>query len=469
MAGDELRHFCALAGVAGHPEAAYLTYLGLYSLQHRGQEAAGICSADGETTHLYKALGLVNDVFRPERIAGLAGHLAIGHTRYSTTGSPHTANTQPIRSTSRSGSLALAHNGNLTNTPSLRAALEEEGAIFQTTMDTELILHLVARSRAPHLEARIIEALEQVQGAWCLLFVTENALIAARDPLGIRPLCLGRLGSSWLVASETCAFDIVGGRFERDVEPGEMIVIRDGELCSHRLPAAPETHPCIFEFVYFSRPDSRIYGEKVDKVRRGLGRNLAREHPAEADIVIAVPDSSNTAALGYARESGLPFELGLIRNHYVGRTFIQPGPEQRDHDVRVKFNPVGGVLDGKRVVVVDDSIVRGTTSRKLLRLIRAAGAREVHMRVTCPPVAWPCFYGVDIPTRSELIGARLSIEEIRKHIGADSLGYLSLEGMLAAVERPGPMCHACFSGSYPVEPEPELGKDALEGNRGCPP
>jgi len=469
MGSEELGHWCALAGVADHPNAAYLTYLMLYSLQHRGQEAAGICTADGETTHLYKALGLVNDVFRPERIAALPGHFAIGHTRYSTTGSPNVVNTQPLRSISgSSGALALAHNGNLTNTPSLRTALEEQGAIFQTTMDTEIILHLVARSRADTREEKIMDALGQIAGAWCLLFLSEDTLIAARDPLGIRPLCLGTYEGGWLAASETCAFDILGGEYVRDVEPGEMVVIRNGELTSHRFPAAPETCPCVFEFIYFARPDSRIYTEKVDKVRRRLGRQLAREHPAEADVVIAVPDSSNTAALGYARESGIRFELGLIRNHYVGRTFIQPGQEQRDHDVRVKFNPVGGLLRDKRVVVVDDSIVRGTTSRKLLRLIREAGAREVHMRVSCPPVAWPCFYGVDIPTREELIGARMEIEEIRRHIDADSLGYLSLEGMLAAVERDGPMCHACFSGCYPVEPEDDLGKESFEADGDCP-
>ncbi len=462
MAGERIGHWCALIGVAGHPDAAYLTYLGLYSLQHRGQEAAGICTADGTHTHLHKAPGLVNDVFRPERMTQLPGHLAIGHTRYSTTGSPTALNTQPLRVTTRTGPIAVAHNGNLTNTPSLRAELEDAGSIFQTTMDTELILHLVARSRGGSIEERIIEALERVKGAYCLLFLTEDTLIAARDPRGIRPLCLGTFEGAHLIASESCAFDIVGGSYVRDIEPGELIVIRSSDLTSHRLPPAPEITPCVFEFVYFSRPDSRIYGEKCDKVRRILGRNLAREHPAEADIVISVPDSSNTAALGYARESGIPFELGLIRNHYVGRTFIQPGQERRDHDVRVKFNPVTGVLGDRRVVVVDDSIVRGTTSRKLLHLIRAAGAREVHMRVTCPPVAWPCFYGVDIPTRRELIAARLSVEEIRDHIGADSLGYLSLEGMLAAVGRDGPMCHACFSGRYPVEPEEELGKDALE-------
>ena len=462
MAAEEIRHLCALTGVAGHPNAAYLTYLGLYSLQHRGQEAAGIVSADGEQTWLYKALGLVNDVFQPERLEQLRGHLAIGHTRYSTTGSPIVRNTQPIRVNYKGGTLSLAHNGNLTNSPRLRARMEAEGSIFQTTMDSEIFLHLVARSQRPTLEERIEEAVRQVEGAYSLLLLSEDTLIAVRDPHGIRPLCLGTYEGAQVVASETCAFDIMGGEFVRDVEPGEMVVIRNGTLESRIFAEAGPVTPCVFEFVYFSRPDSRIYGEKVDKVRRQLGRNLAREHPVEADIVSSVPDSSNTATLGYAEESGIRFELGLIRNHYVGRTFIQPGQERRDHDVRVKFNPVEGVLRGKRVVVVDDSIVRGTTSRKLITMIRRAGASEVHMRVSCPPVAWPCFYGVDIPSRKELIASRMSVEEIREQIGADSIGYLSLEGMLAAVEREGPMCHACYSGDYPIAPDERLAKDSLE-------
>lgn len=462
MGAEPIRHMCALTGVAGHPNAAYLTYLGLYSLQHRGQEAAGIVSADGSTTHLHKALGLVNDVFQPESLEQLPGHLAIGHTRYSTTGSPILRNTQPIKVNYRGGTLSLAHNGNLTNTPGLRARMEEEGSIFQTTMDSEIFLHLAARSQRSQLEERIEEAVSQVEGAYSLLFLTEDTLIALRDPHGIRPLCLGTYEGAHIVASESCAFDIMGGEYVRDIEPGEMVVIRDGTLESRRFSDPGTVTPCVFEFVYFSRPDSRIYGEKVDKVRRQLGKHLAREHPVEADIVISVPDSSNTATLGYAEESGIRFELGLIRNHYVGRTFIQPGQERRDHDVRVKFNPVEGVLKGKRVVVVDDSIVRGTTSRKLITMIREAGASEVHVRISCPPVAWPCFYGVDIPSRKDLIAARLSVEEIREQIGADTIGYLSLEGMLEAVEREGPMCHACYSGEYPVAPDPDLSKESLE-------
>lgn len=462
MAAETIRHFCALTGVAGHPDAAYLTYLGLYSLQHRGQEAAGIVSADGEHSYLHKALGLVNDVFKPEKLEELRGHLAIGHTRYSTTGSSIVRNTQPIRVDYKGGTLSLAHNGNLTNTPKLRSQMEEDGSIFQTTMDTEIFLHLVARSKKPTLEEKIEEAVAQVEGTYSLLFLSEDTLIALRDPHGIRPLCLGEYEGAHVVASESCAFDIMGGGYIRDIEPGEMVIIRGGQIESRRFAESPLVTPCVFEFVYFSRPDSRIYGEKVDKVRRKLGKHLAREHPVDADIVISVPDSSNTATLGYAMESGVRFELGLIRNHYVGRTFIQPGQERRDHDVRVKFNPVEGVLRDRRVIVVDDSIVRGTTSMKLIRMIRAAGAREVHVRVTCPPVAWPCFYGVDIPSRNELIAARMSVEEIRVHIEADSLGFLSLEGMLAAVEWEGPMCHACYSGEYPIVPDEELSKESLE-------
>lgn len=462
MAAETIRHFCALTGVAGHPDAAYLTYLGLYSLQHRGQEAAGIVSADGEHSYLHKALGLVSDVFKPEKLEELRGHLAIGHTRYSTTGSSIVRNTQPIRVDYKGGTLSLAHNGNLTNTPKLRSQMEENGSIFQTTMDTEIFLHLVARSKKPTLEEKIEEAVAQVEGTYCLLFLSEDTLIALRDPHGIRPLCLGEYEGAHVVASESCAFDIMGGAYVRDIEPGEMVIIRGGQIESRRFAESPLVTPCVFEFVYFSRPDSRIFGEKVDKVRRKLGKHLAREHPVDADIVISVPDSSNTATLGYAMESGIRFELGLIRNHYVGRTFIQPGQERRDHDVRVKFNPVEGVLRDRRVIVVDDSIVRGTTSMKLIRMIRAAGAREVHVRITCPPVTWPCFYGVDIPNRNELIAARMNIEEIRVHIEADSLGFLSLEGMLAAVEREGPMCHACYSGEYPIVPDEELSKESLE-------
>ncbi len=462
MATDRIGHYCGLFGVAGHDNAAYMTYLGLYALQHRGQESAGIAFADGTRAHIYRQMGLVNEVFTPEVLEQLPGHLAIGHTRYSTTGSSTGRNIQPILVNYKSGALAVAHNGNLTNTAPLREEMERYGSIFQTTTDTEIILHLAARSQETMLEDRLKEALESVDGAYSLLFLSEDTMVAVRDPRGFRPLCLGEFEGATLLASESCAFDIMGGTYIRSVEPGEMIVVRNGELVSHRLPPAERTNPCVFEFVYFARPDSRIYGEKVDKVRRRLGKFLAKEHPADADIVISVPDSSNTAALGYASGSGIRFEIGLIRNHYVGRTFIQPGQSQRDHEVRVKFNPVEGVLKGRSVVVVDDSIVRGTTSRKLVRMLRGAGAREIHLRISSPPVAWPCYYGVDIPTREELIASRMSVEEVEKFLEVDSLGYLSLEGMLEAAGEVTPMCSACFSGEYPVPILNEVGKEVLE-------
>jgi amidophosphoribosyltransferase len=450
---ETIHHHCALFGIAGHPAAAYQTYLGLYALQHRGQEAAGIVTSNGARIHAHRAMGLVNDIFNSEVLAHLPGSMAIGHTRYSTTGMNAPINTQPLLVNYWGGALAVAHNGNLTNTNTLRNHMENSGSIFQTTTDTEIILHLIARSQHPLLEDRIMEALPQLRGAFSLVFLSEDTLVAVRDPRGIRPLCLGAFEGAPVVASESCAFDILGGEYVRDIAPGEVLIIREGSMETRHLQPVPEVAPCVFEFVYFARPDSRIYGEKVDKVRRRLGKRLAREHPVEADIVISVPDSSNTAALGYAQESNLRFEIGLIRNHYVGRTFIQPGQERRDHDVRVKFNPVEGVLQGRRVVVVDDSIVRGTTSRKLIRMLRNAGAAEVHLRISSPPVAWPCYYGVDIPTRDELIAFSMDVEQTRAFVGADSLGYLSLEGMLKAAEQPWPMCHACFSGEYPVEPE----------------
>lgn len=462
MAIDRIVHNCGLFGVAGHENAAYLSYLGLYALQHRGQESAGIVTADGVRTHIQRAMGLVNDVFTPEALEQLPGFLAIGHTRYSTTGSSVGRNIQPLMVSYKAGALAVAHNGNLTNTAPLRRQMEHAGSIFQTTTDTEIILHLAARSQMETLEERIVEALSLVDGAYSLLLLSEDTLVAVRDPRGFRPLCLGSFEGAHLFASESCAFDIMGGSYIRSIEPGEMVIVKNGEMVSRRLPEAEKRSPCVFEFVYFARPDSRIYGEKVDKVRRRLGKLLAGEHPADADIVISVPDSSNTAALGYASASGTRFEIGLIRNHYVGRTFIQPGQSQRDHEVRVKFNPVEGVLKERSVVVVDDSIVRGTTSRKLVRMLRTAGAREVHLRISSPPVSWPCYYGVDIPTREELIASTKSVEEIAAYLEVDSLGYLSLEGMLEAAGDVGPMCSACFSGAYPVPIVNDIGKDVLE-------
>jgi len=454
---------CGVFAAVGVPQAAAITALGLHALQHRGQEATGVVASDGTKFHVVKGIGLVSDVYRDAQLEHIPGQLAIGHNRYSTAGGLTLENTQPLRVVYRGGSLALAHNGNLTNARELRAGLEESGSIFQTTLDTEIFLHLIALSGTETVEDALTEAARQVQGAYSLVLLTEQGVVAMRDPHGFRPLCLGRLGDGYVVASETCALDLVGAEFLREVEPGEMVSIDPQGLRSHRaLPAAEPLQHCVFEHIYFSRPDSVVFGETVDRVRRRLGRQLAQEHPADADVVIAVPDSSNSIALGYSEASGIPFELGLIRNHYVGRTFIQPNQTGRDFGVRVKFNPVSEVLKGKRVVIVDDSIVRGTTSRKLVRLLRRAGAREVHFRVGSPPVTHPCFYGIDTPSRRELIGALKTVEEIREFLGVESLGYLSLDGMLAAEREPRRFCRACFTGQYPVPVDPTAGKLALE-------
>ncbi|RKY73186.1 MAG: amidophosphoribosyltransferase [Candidatus Latescibacterota bacterium] len=457
---------CGIFGVYGHREASRLTWLGLYALQHRGDEGAGIVSGDGRTLYQRKGMGLVAEVFPgPESLEPLKGHLAIGHTRYSTTGASVLANVQPFVANCKGEPLAIAHNGNLTNTYTLRRELERTGSLFQTTMDSEVIVHLAARSDMGSPVERLIQALNQVRGAFSLLFATKDEVIAVRDPYGFRPLSLGRLDGAWIAASETCALDLIGADYIRDIEPGEVVVFgEDGMRSFFPFPEPPRRAFCIFEYIYFSRPDSRIFGDYVDKTRRKLGKNLALEHPAEADIVISVPDSSNTAALGYASRSGLRYEIGLIRNHYVGRTFIQPDQTIRDFKVKVKFNPVGGVLKDRRVVVVEDSIVRGTTMRQLVRMLREAGAREVHVRVSCPPIRFPCFYGMDFQTHGELIASKRSVEEIREFIGADSLGYLSKEGMLDAMPgNPEDYCTACFDGEYPVEVEEETGKLRLEG------
>jgi len=453
---DKFHDECGLFGVWNHPEAANVTYLGLYALQHRGQESAGIAATDGQGFHLEKAMGWVADVFSPERLRRLPGHRAIGHVRYSTAGSSNLRNAQPITASTARGPIAIAHNGNLTNADALRRAMESEGAIFQSNSDTEVILHLLARAPAGPLEEQIPHALAQVTGAYSLLILTRDALYAVRDPHGFRPLTLGRLGESWIVASETCALDLMEARPERDVEPGELVVIDDGGLRSIRAFAPRERLQCVFEYVYFARPDSVLWGRNVHTARKELGRQLAREHPAEADIVIPVPDSGTSAALGYSEEAGTPFELGLIRNHYVGRTFIEPKQGIRHFGVKVKLNPMREMLEGRRVVVVDDSIVRGTTSRKIVRMIRAAGARAVHVRISSPPIQWPCYYGIDTPTRKELIGASHSVEEIGRYLAADSLGYLSLDGMLKATgSDPANFCHACFTGAYRVGIEPD--------------
>jgi amidophosphoribosyltransferase len=458
------REECGIFAAFGVPRAAEIVGLGLHALQHRGQESTGIVSCDplGEF-HSHKGLGLVSDVYDESTLGRLTGTLAIGHNRYSTSGSLTLENTQPLRVVYRGGALALAHNGNLVNARELRHNLEESGSIFQTTLDTEILLHLMALSAASNPESALIEAARQVRGAWSLVLLAPGRVIAFRDPHGFRPLCIGRLGEGWVVASETCAVDLVGATELREVEPGELVSFDAGGMSSSR-PFEAETplRHCIFEHIYFSRPDSRVFGEGVDRVRRRIGHRLAQEQPADADIVIAVPDSSNSIALGYSEESGIRYELGLIRNHYVGRTFIQPHQAGRDSSVRVKFNPVREVLEGQRVVVVDDSIVRGTTSRKLVRLLRRAGAKEVHFRVGSPPVTHPCFYGIDTPSRSELIGAVRTVEEIRKFLAVDSLGYLSLDGLLASERDPERFCRACFTGSYPVPVDPTTDKLAIE-------
>ncbi|MDF1501517.1 amidophosphoribosyltransferase [Roseisolibacter sp. H3M3-2] len=460
---------CGIFGLRGHPDAAAVTQLGLYSLQHRGQESAGIAALDraGEA-HVMKRMGLVSEGLLEEEVETLrGGGTAIGHTRYSTAGSSTLENAQPVLARSRGGHIALAHNGNLTNATELRFELEEQGAIFQSTMDSEAIVHRIARASARTPEGRVSEALQGVEGAYCLLIVLGDTLVAARDPRGWRPLVMGELNGAAVFASETCALDIVGATYVRDVEPGEVVAVdAEGVRSSFPFPRQ-EARKCVFEHVYFARPDSRIFGGSVDRARRALGRQLARECPAPgADLVFSVPDSSNSAALGFAEEAGLSYELALIRNHYVGRTFIQPTQGDRDSKVRVKYNAVREVLEGKSVVMVDDSIVRGTTTRGLVAMVRAAGAREVHMRVSSAPITGPCYYGIDTPNREELIAANLSLEEIAHAIGVDSLGYLSLDGMLSSVPSgPTGFCHACFSGDYPTPPPTD--PDKLRFGCGC--
>ncbi len=458
------REECGVFAAIGVPNAAEVTALGLHALQHRGQESTGIVVCDaGGGFHGHKGLGLVADVYRGLDFARLPGDLAVGHNRYSTSGSLTLENTQPLRVVYRGGPLALAHNGNLVNARELRQRLEASGSIFQTSLDSEIFLHLMAISSAADAEEALVEAAAQVRGAYSLVLLTRGAVLAVRDPHGFRPLCLGRLGDAHVVASESCALDLVGAEFVRDVEPGELLRLSRSGLRSRRVfPRETSLHQCVFEHIYFSRPDSRVFGASVDAVRRRIGHRLAREHPADGDVVISVPDSSNSIALGYSEESGIRFELGLIRNHYVGRTFIQPQPSGRDSSVRIKFNPVRDVLEGRRVVVVDDSIVRGTTSRKLVRMLRRAGARAVHLRVGSPPVTHPCFYGIDTPSRRELIAALKTVDEIREYLGVDSLGYLSLEGLLACETEPRHFCRACFTGDYPVPVDPQSGKLALE-------
>ena len=447
---DKFHEECGVFGIYGHPDAANLTYLGLYALQHRGQESAGIVSSDGKQLYGQKAMGLVADIFVEERIKKLLGYAAIGHNRYSTTGESIAVNIQPILVNFALGTLAIAHNGNLVNAGILKDELEAYGSIFQSTMDSEVIIHLIAQSRMATMHERIVDALSHVQGSYSLLLITENELIAVRDPHGFRPLSLAELDGAYVVASETCAFDLIEATYIREIAPGEMVVINSkGIQSSFPFKKADPSH-CIFEFIYFARPDSMVFGQNVYSIRTEFGRQLARETKVAADVVIPVPDSGVPAALGYAEEAGIPFDTGLIRNHYVGRTFIEPRQSIRHFGVKIKLNPVRDAIKGKRVVVVDDSIVRGTTSKKIIKMIRNAGATEIHMRISSPPTSYPCFYGIDTPTRQELIASSHSIEEIRKYITADTLGYISMDGIQKVVPYRMNYCAACFDGAYPV-------------------
>jgi amidophosphoribosyltransferase len=448
---DKFREECGVFGIFGHPEASNLTYLGLYALQHRGQESAGIAASDGTVVRHHKAMGYVNEAFDSEALTKLPGSLAVGHVRYSTAGESLVANAHPIVVDSVHGQLAVCHNGNLVNAGELRDALVRTGAIFQTNSDTEVVVHLFARSREEGVEGAVIDAISQVRGAFSFVMMTRDRVIGVRDPHGFRPLAIGRLRDAWVVCSETCALDLIGATYVRDVEPGEVVIISKAGMKSVKPFGPARQSQCIFEHVYFSRPDSYVFGESVNEVRTQLGRTLAREAPVDADVVVPIPDSGVCAAIGYAEASGIPLRMGLIRNHYVGRTFIEPQQSIRHFGVRVKLNPVRSILEGRRVVLIDDSIVRGTTSRKIVRMVRGAGAREVHMRISCPPTVSPCFYGIDTPRRSELIAATHTLEEIRKYLDADSVAYLSLDGLTDAVRGgKSKYCTSCYTGVYPV-------------------
>jgi amidophosphoribosyltransferase len=457
---DKFRDECGVVAIFAHPEAEKLAYLGLHALQHRGQESAGIVTSDGLNLRPYKSMGLVADIFTEDVLSRLRGTLAIGHTRYSTAGDSALLNAQPILVQSNKGAIAVAHNGNLVNAQQIRSRLESQGSIFQTNSDTEVIVHLIALSKQQTLPEAMSDALRRVEGAFSLVMMSTDRVFAARDPRGFRPLAMGTIpaqgkrGRDTIVfASETCAFDLIGAEYVRDVKPGELIVVGPEGISSSFYSAAAPQSSCIFEHVYFSRPDSAVFGRAVQTSREELGRQLAREAPVEADLVVPVPDSGVTAAMGYSAESGIPFRFALIRNHYVGRTFIEPSQSVRDFGVKLKLNPVRSLLEGKRVVLIDDSIVRGTTSRKIVRMIRSAGAKEVHMRISCPPTISPCFYGVDTPSRKQLIAANKSVEEIRDYIGADSLAYLSLDGLKKACGEGEQIsyCSACYTGKYPTE------------------
>ena len=454
----KLREECGVVAVYGHPDAARQVYLGLYALQHRGQESAGIAVADGKNLSNIKGMGLVSEIFSDDVLDKLKGDMAIGHTRYSTTGDSALLNAQPIRVESTKGLIAIAHNGNLVNLGNVRARLERDGAFFQTTSDSEIIVQLIAHSRAGTLVDAIADSLSQVDGAFSIVMMTRDRIFAARDPRGFRPLSIGRIenpdGPDTVVfASETCAFDLLRAKFVRDVEPGELVMVTQDGVTSRRFSSGVEQSSCIFEHVYFARPDSKIFNRWVQESREQMGRQLARESHVQADLVVPVPDSGVTAAIGYAAESGVPFRFGLIRNHYVGRTFIEPEQRVRDFGVKLKLNPVRNLLEGKRIILIDDSIIRGTTSRKIVRMVRAAGATEVHLRISCPPTISPCYYGVDTPRKQELIAANNSVEEIRRFIEADSLAYLSMEGLQRACDggEGNKFCVACYTGNYPTQ------------------
>lgn len=465
--GDYPKHYCGVFGVYNAPNAGELTYYGLYALQHRGQESAGIVSCDQGEFHAIKGMGLVSSIFKPENLAALPGSMAVGHTRYSTTGSSMEANSQPMTIDCAKGQIAIAHNGNLTNAGALRAELEGRGSIFRTSVDSEIILHLMAQPRSVGSEPPAAQALRRIEGAYSLVMMTENELIGVRDPHGFRPLSLGRFNGGWILSSETCAFDLIGAEFERDIEPGEMVIIGKNGVESIRLfPRQNDTAFCVFEYVYFARPDSMIHRQSVYRARVEMGRALARENRIDADVVAPIPDGGNCAALGFSMESGIPYEMAFVRNHYVGRSFIQPTQRIRDLNVRVKLNLIRDLVDGKRVIVVDDSIVRGTTCRKRVNNLKEAGAKEVHVLVSCPPTRHPCYYGIDFPDREKLMAHNKSTDDIARELNADSVNYLSVDGMIEATgQKKSELCLACYTGVYPVRFDEDFDKLQNEGPR----
>jgi amidophosphoribosyltransferase len=463
FAEDRPREECGIFAVYNHEDAVKLTYFGLYALQHRGQESAGIVASDGQHAVEHKAMGLVPDIFREDILQGLKGHTALGHVRYSTTGSSLLVNAQPLRVQHLGKTLAIAHNGNLVNARQIREQLEDQGSLFQTTTDSEIVLHLIARAMKKGLDQALLETMNQVKGAYSMVIMTQDSLIAMRDPHGFRPLCLGRLNSGYVVTSETCALDLVEAEYLREVEPGEILIIDRNGLRSIKAEPTGRKAQCIFELIYFSRPDSIVFGQNVYLFRKKQGELLSQEFSVDADLVMPFPDSGNYAAIGYAHASGVPLEMGVIRNHYVGRTFIQPSQSMRDFSVKVKLNYVKGVLEGKRVLIIEDSIIRGTTAKTRIRTLRKIGAKEVHLLVSCPPHRFPCHYGIDFSTRGELIASQKSVEEIRDFIGLDSLGYLSMENLVKSTHIPrGDLCFACFDGNYPVPIDESFHKFCLE-------